>query len=695
MAEGVDQSAGEQFGTGTAPTGSWGPAPQDDLDARASRIDTRTRIGEREALGIILRAAAYIRFFGWRYAAKFAMKLGAYIIGLGLLPWPTKMLTDHVVLGKPIEEATDYPPYWQPVIELCQGWSSLEILALLLGIGGGLVLLIGRYVTGYNDDVEAGLAQGHDYATQVENKIHGGHSTFGGLWGYVEFKIEARLTQALNHTLRAQLFSRIGALSMTQLEDQRIGDSIYRVLYDAPQINEVFYEITHTPFMSTFLYGQAMLTAIATYSYSDMPEMFWMTAALFPTWFGLSLLFTRIVRRRGQAARAAGALTTGTIEEGMDNVLAVQSLGSNATERDRFDADSKESFRRHRAVSLMWMIIPEVVGTLIAFIQTAFFVLLIHLIIDDRLSPGDFAAMFVFWGYLMGPARSMGYLWIRFQDNVAGLRRVFAMMDLPAETDLGRVELPPVREGVSMRGAGLVYPDGRRALEGVDLDARIGQIVAFVGPTGAGKTSLAYLIPRYHVATEGAVSIDGHNVNDVTLESLRGQVTYVFQETQLFSDSIFENIRYGKPGAGREDVMRVARTAGIHDFIMSLPEGYDTKLGSASASKLSVGQKQRISIARGLLRDSRILILDEPTSALDPETEEYLVQSLHEAAKDRLVFIIAHRLSTIAHADKIVFLEDGRVMEQGSHDELMALQDGRYRRFVALQTAAADDEAAV
>ena len=660
------------------------------LDTRTSRIDTHTKIGEWEALRIIGRSAAYIRYFPVRYTVKFAMKLGAYIISLGLLPWPTKMLTDHVVLGIPIEEATDYPPYWRPVIDLCQGWSALEILALLLGIGAALVLLIGRYVTGYNDDVNVGLVQGHDYATQVENQIHGGGSTFGGLWGYVEFKIESRLTQALNHTLRAQLFSRIGSLSLTQLEDQRIGDSIYRVLYDAPQIKEVFYEITHTPLMSSFLYAQAMLTTIATYSYSDMPEMFWMTTALFPTWFTISLLFTRIVRRRGQAARAAGSITTGTIEEGMDNVLAVQSLGSNTKERNRFDADSKESFRRHRAVSLMWMIIPQVLDTLVALIQTVFFVLLIKLIIDDRLSPGDFAAMFVFWGYLMGPARALGYLWIRFQDNVAGMRRVFAMMDLPAEADRGRADLPPISGGIVMRDTGLVYPDGRRALEGVDLEMRVGQIVAFVGPTGAGKTSLAYLIPRYHTATEGEILIDGWDVNDVTLENLRRQVTYVFQETQLISESILDNIRYGKPDAELAEVERVARIAGIHDFVSTLPEGYHTKLGGAAASKLSVGQKQRISIARGLLRDSRVLILDEPTSALDPETEQYLVASLHEAAKDRLVIIIAHRLSTIAHADKIVFLEAGRVMEQGSHDELIARPEGRYREFVELQTAAAD-----
>ena len=283
---------------------------------------------------------------------------------------------------------------------------------------------------------------------------------------------------------------------------------------------------------------------------------------------------------------------------------------------------------------------------------------------------------------------ALGWLWIRFQDNVAAMRRVFALMDVTPESDLGRTDLPPVAQGIEMRDAGLVYPDGRRALEGVNLEASVGEIVAFVGPTGAGKTSLAYLIPRYHVATEGEVLIDEFNVNQLTLDSMRSQVTYVFQETQLFSETIRDNICYGKPDAEQEEVERVATIAGIHDFIESLPEGYDTKLGAVTASKLSVGQKQRIAIARGLLRDSRILILDEPTSALDPETEEYLVQALHEAAKDRLVIIIAHRLSTIANADKIVFLEQGQVMEQGNHNELMALERGHYRRFVELQTTA-------
>ena len=656
------------------------------LDARSGGLDTRTDIGAREAAEIIARSASYIRYFGWRYVAKFALKLGSYWLPLTLIPWPVKILTDHVILGKPIAEAEGYPFYMHPLLDSFHGMGPLEILLWLGVIGITLVITIGSYTTGYEDETDGGLAQGHDYATQTENKIHGGHSTAGGIYGYIEFKLHMRLNQALNHTLRAQLFSRITSLSMTKLDDQRIGDSIYRVLYDTPQVNEVFYEVTHTPLMALSLYLWSMYVMLDAYPHA--PEVVWLTLSIIPLWASLSALFSRIVRRRGQAARASGAITTSTIEEGMDNILAVQSLGGNRQEQARFGDDSDESFRRHRAVSLMWMIIPAVQNVIGYSVFLVFSYFILSRIIVGSMSPGDYVAILVYFVYLRGPAMAVSNLWIRLQDNVAGMRRVFALMDMPPEADLGRTALPPIRQGVTMRGAGLVYPDGRRALAEVDLDARVGEIVAFVGPTGAGKTSLAYLIPRYHRATEGEVRVDGHRVDDATLDSLRGQITYVFQETQLFSDSILDNIRYGNLGASAEEVERVAKIAGIHDFIVSLPDGYRTRLGTTSA-KLSVGQKQRIAIARGLLRDSRILILDEPTSALDPETEEYLVHALHEAAKDRLVIIIAHRLSTIANADKIVFLEDGRVVEQGSHEELLALPDGHYRRFVDLQTAAA------
>ena len=181
------------------------------------------------------------------------------------------------------------------------------------------------------------------------------------------------------------------------------------------------------------------------------------------------------------------------------------------------------------------------------------------------------------------------------------------------------------------------------------------------------------------------MSIDGIDLRDVSVESLRRQISYVFQETQLFSDSVFDNIRYGNKNASLDDVKAVARIAGAHDFVCALPQGYDTLLGTVT-SKLSVGQKQRISIARGLLRESRILILDEPTSALDPETESYLIDALHEAAKEKLVIVVAHRLSTIAHADRIYFLKAGEILESGSHSELMAKTQGHYQQYVKLQT---------
>lgn len=370
----------------------------------------------------------------------------------------------------------------------------------------------------------------------------------------------------------------------------------------------------------------------------------------------------------------------------MDNVLAVQSLGGNKKEKARFGADSEESFKRYRGTVLIGVIVANLGGLISSVVYVTVIVYITTQVIDAKMSPGDYGALLYYFLWMRGLAMVLAGFWIYLQSHVAGMRRVFALMDLPQEVDMGADTLPLIAEGVSFQNVGLVYPDGRRALGNIDLEARIGQIVAFVGPTGAGKTSLAYLIPRFHVATEGTVLIDGHDVRDLTMESLREQVTYVFQETQLFSDSILDNIRYGKPDADQQEVERVARIAGVHDFIASLPEGYHTKLGTTSA-KLSVGQQQRISIARGLLRDSRILILDEPTSALDPETEQYLVQALHEAAKDRLVIIIAHRLSTIAHADQIVFLEDGQVLEQGSGEELMALERGHYRNFVELQTA--------
>ena len=232
------------------------------------------------------------------------------------------------------------------------------------------------------------------------------------------------------------------------------------------------------------------------------------------------------------------------------------------------------------------------------------------------------------------------------------------------------------------------YEDGTEALHDVDLEARIGQMTALVGPAGAGKTTLAYLLCGFLEPTRGRVTLDGADLRRFTIDSVRSQIAFVFQETALFDDTVEANIRLGKPDASEADVRLAARRAGADEFIQQLPHGYHTRLGRGGG-KLSVGQKQRLSIARALVRDAPVLVLDEPTSALDPETERRLLHALREAGRDRLVLVIAHRLSTVRAADQILFLEAGRVIERGSHDELMQRPGGTYRRFVDLQTRGA------
>ena len=654
------------------------------LNQRASLIDRNTTLTTGDSLVIIGRTMGILRYFWGRFLVKFVLMGGALLVPVTILPWPIKIIVDHVVLANPISEAKNYPFFMDPLIKymIDNAMQHWDILVLLTVIFACMVVLVGAFAPGANDTTEAGMFEGFDEATRQENRVHGGHSFAGGIYGFLEFLIHMRLTQSVIHTMRSNLFEKIKALPVTTLEDQRIGDAVYRVMYDVPAVNYIFYEVINRPLMTTIVFVFAAGTMHS--AYPGHPEIIYMTLTLIPLYLLATVFFSGAMRRRGQATRASGTITTSTIEEGMDNVLAVQSLGGNKKEKDRFDGDSKESFKRHRAVIILYIIMGQLRSLSDAIIVIAVFFFISSLVIEGELTAGDFGALVFYFGWMRGPVDSLSWLWINLQEHAAGMRRVYALMDLPKEEDMGDKVLPPITTGVTFDNVGLTFPDGRVALQGVTMEASVGQIVAFVGPTGAGKTSLAYMIPRFRVATTGRVLIDDVDVKDITMESLRSQVTYVFQETQLFSDSIIDNIRFGSPDATQEDVERVARISGIHQFIDELPDGYDTLLGT-TMSKLSVGQKQRIAIARGLLRESKILILDEPTSALDPETEQYLVRSLQEAAKDRLVIIIAHRLSTIANADKIVFLENGQLQEQGSHKELIAKADGHYRRFVDLQ----------
>ena len=384
-------------------------------------------------------------------------------------------------------------------------------------------------------------------------------------------------------------------------------------------------------------------------------------------------LFGRKLKRSSTVIQERAAEITSLLQESISAIRVVKSFVRETYEIRRFEEQNWRNFQAAmKNVKLSSLLTPTV--EFLAAIAVTFIVWFGgYEVVNEVITAGELVAFLTYAVNLANPVKRLSRVYAAIQKAMAAADRVFEVMDLDEKiTDVpGAKPLPPIQGQVEFKDITFSYKEGQPALQHISLKAEPGQMIALVGPSGSGKSTIANLIPRFYDVDSGTIAIDGHDIRQVTADSLREQIGLVPQETMLFSTTVMENIRYGRLDATDEEVVEAARAANAEEFIKDLPEGYDTKLGERGLN-LSGGQRQRLAIARAILKNPRVLILDEATSALDTESEKIVQDALDKLMVGRTSFVIAHRLSTIFNADQIFVVENGQLREHGTHEELLA-----------------------
>ncbi len=480
--------------------------------------------------------------------------------------------------------------------------------------------------------------------------------------------------------LRKDLFSHLQRLPLGYHDRHIVGVTVSRVINDVAEINELL-----SQGVITLLGDVVVLVGIIIIMITMSPKLALLTFVVLPLMFLATWWFSHQARSAFRETRSKVAAVVGDLAEDINGMRAIQAFTREKASQERFEQVNKENRNAYiNAMSLSFIFLPaiEFLGMLATVIVLWFGG---RFVLQDQVTLGVMVAFLSYVTRFFQPIQELSRLYTTFQSAMAGGEQVIKLLDTPLEIEdrLDAVDLPPVKGEIKLEHVSFRYsPDAPLVLKDISLEIAPGQTAALVGPTGAGKTTIASLAARFYEVTDGAILIDGHDIRDVSQSSLHRQVRVVTQDPFLFSRSIADNIRYGMPDATLDQVVEAARQANAHDFITQLPEGYSTHILEGGVN-LSQGQRQLVSIARALLADPRILILDEATANIDTVTEALIQDALARLLQGRTAIVIAHRLTTVRNADWVYVIDQGRIAEQGAHADLLAkggLYAGLYAR---------------
>ncbi|QOG08400.1 ABC transporter ATP-binding protein [Aureimonas sp. OT7] len=482
--------------------------------------------------------------------------------------------------------------------------------------------------------------------------------------------------------MRARAFDHLQKLSFGYFDNNKTGHLVARLTKDLEEIGEIAHHGPEDLFIAIMTFIGAFLLMLFIH-----PPLAMITAVIVPFGTWLTARYGARMADTWRAIYRSVGDFNARIEENVGGIRVVKSFTNEEHERNLFREDNmryrarKLDAYRIMAASQSLNYMSMRLTQIIVMVAGTWFV------VRGELTIGGFVSFLLLVNVFFRPVEKIAAVLETYPKGIAGFRRYLDFLDTrPDIVDRPHArELQGISGAVSFNRVHFAYVPGRPVLNGVDLAVQPGETVAFVGPSGAGKTTICSLVPRFYDVTSGSITIDGIDIRDITMASLRQHIGVVQQDVFLFGGSVRENIAYGRLDATEEDILEAVRRANLTETVAALPEGLDTIVGERGV-KLSGGQKQRLSIARMFLKDPEILILDEATSALDTETERAIQGALAELSRGRTSLVIAHRLSTIRHADRIVVIDKGRIVEQGSHDALVA-SGGHYARLSAAQDA--------